>query len=104
MCCEVDLLAPSLPMAAHNPCCGRAEVGAVLTGGDLMSDVDMPAPALTVVIPSLNERGNVKGLVKGLTGAPDGVQAEILYIDDSTEPRAASPPRSAPSPPEGEGQ
>ena len=46
------------------------------------------ARALTVVIPSFNERDNVTVLVGGLEEALRGTDAEILYVDDSTDDTA----------------
>lgn len=40
---------------------------------------------VTVVVPSFNESGNVEPLVRGLQEALNGVDADILYVDDSTD-------------------
>lgn len=47
-----------------------------------------PAPTLTVVVPSFNERDNVAPLVRRLETALVGTSAEILYVDDSTDDTA----------------
>jgi dolichol-phosphate mannosyltransferase len=45
-----------------------------------------PAPAVTVLIPTFNESGNVAELVRQLVAAvPVGVSYEILFVDDSTD-------------------
>ena len=40
---------------------------------------------VTVLVPSFNESGNVEPLVRGLEAALDGVDADVLYVDDSTD-------------------
>ena len=42
-------------------------------------------PAVTVVIPTRNEAGNVDALVAALTDALDGVRAEVIFVDDSDD-------------------
>ncbi len=39
----------------------------------------------TVIVPTFNEGGNVRQLVRGLELAFEGVDAEILFVDDSTD-------------------
>ena len=46
------------------------------------------APSVTVIVPSRNERDNVEPLVSGLETALEGVNAEVLYVDDSTDDTA----------------
>ena len=41
--------------------------------------------ALTVVVPTFNEGGNVEELVRRLTVACHGLAAEVLFVDDSTD-------------------
>ncbi|MGB4135454.1 MAG: glycosyltransferase [Microbacterium sp.] len=41
--------------------------------------------AVTVIVPTFNERGNVADLVHRVSGALDGREAEILFVDDSTD-------------------
>ncbi|BDZ42729.1 hypothetical protein GCM10025865_20280 [Paraoerskovia sediminicola] len=40
---------------------------------------------LTVVIPTFNEEPNVAELVRRVTAAVEGIDAEILFVDDSTD-------------------
>lgn len=49
------------------------------------ADLLCRGPSLTVVIPSLNERENVRPLVERLNTALSGTDTEILYVDDSTD-------------------
>lgn len=41
--------------------------------------------AVTVIVPTFNERDNVAELVAGIAAALDGRDAEILFIDDSSD-------------------
>lgn len=41
--------------------------------------------ALTVIIPTFNETGNVAALVELLGNELEGVDADILFVDDSTD-------------------
>ena len=38
----------------------------------------------TVIVPTFNEGGNVRELVGGWSGL-EGVDAEVLFVDDSTD-------------------
>lgn len=49
------------------------------------ADLLRRGPSLTVVIPSLNEKENVRPLVDRLNKALSGSDTEILYVDDSTD-------------------
>lgn len=62
---------------------GRAEEGA---------DVGTP---VTVIVPTFNERDNVAELVARTTAALAGWDAEILFVDDSTDDTAAEVARAA---------
>ena len=42
-------------------------------------------PAVTVIVPTFNERGNVEQLVARTAQALAGFQAELLFIDDSSD-------------------
>jgi dolichol-phosphate mannosyltransferase len=42
-------------------------------------------PALCVVVPTFNERGNIAELVRRLTLALEGTAAEVIFVDDSTD-------------------
>jgi glycosyltransferase involved in cell wall biosynthesis len=52
-------------------------------------------PAVTVVIPTRNEAGNVGALVAALTDALDGVRAEVIFVDDSDDETPAAVARAA---------
>lgn len=45
----------------------------------------MTTPELTVVVPTVNEAPNVAELVRQVAEAVDGIVAEILFVDDSTD-------------------
>lgn len=51
----------------------------------------------TVVVPTFNERGNIAELVRRLDGALAGRDAEILFVDDSTDDTAEMVRRMAPT-------
>ncbi len=51
--------------------------------------------AVTVVVPSFNEAGNVAPLVRALGDALAGIDADVLYVDDSTDDTAAAVQRAA---------
>jgi dolichol-phosphate mannosyltransferase len=53
---------------------------AILSGGVSL----WPAPELTVVVPTLNERDNVGPLIKRLAGLLDGVDWEAVFVDDDS--------------------
>ena len=40
---------------------------------------------VSIVVPSYNERGNVKKLVEEIDKALEGIDHEILFVDDSTD-------------------
>jgi dolichol-phosphate mannosyltransferase len=42
------------------------------------------APALAIVIPTLNERANISVLVQRLAGALDGISWEAIFVDDDS--------------------
>ncbi len=44
-----------------------------------------PQVDLTVVVPTFNEGGNVEELVRRLATACEGMAAEVLFVDDSTD-------------------
>ena len=49
---------------------------------------------VTVVVPTFNEGPNVEELVGRLAAAVEGIDAEVLFVDDSTDDpatRATSP-------------
>ena len=52
-------------------------------------------PAITVVIPTRNEAGNVEILLRGLELSLVGLQAEVLFVDDSDDDTPAVVLRSA---------
>ncbi len=45
----------------------------------------MPAPQLSIVVPTRNESGNVDALVSRLAAVLDGIEAEIVFVDDSDD-------------------
>ncbi|HET9391872.1 MAG TPA: glycosyltransferase family 2 protein [Steroidobacteraceae bacterium] len=46
-----------------------------------------PGPELTVVIPTLNEEGNIETLVDKLGAALHGIHWEVLFVDDDSRDR-----------------
>jgi dolichol-phosphate mannosyltransferase len=46
---------------------------------------DETAVALSVIVPTFNEAPNVAELVRRVTAATEGLHAEILFVDDSTD-------------------
>ncbi len=42
-------------------------------------------PQLTVIVPTRNEAGNVSALLKRVDAALEGMAAEVLFVDDSTD-------------------
>lgn len=45
----------------------------------------MPEPELTLVIPTLNERDNIRPLLDEIEQALDGIDWEVLFVDDSRD-------------------
>jgi dolichol-phosphate mannosyltransferase len=45
----------------------------------------MRIPELTLVIPTFNERDNIRPLLAALSGALEGIAWEALFVDDSTD-------------------
>jgi dolichol-phosphate mannosyltransferase len=43
-----------------------------------------PSPELTVVVPTLNEVGNVEALYRAIADALDGIDWEVLFVDDDS--------------------
>ena len=43
-----------------------------------------PSPELTVVVPTLNEVGNVEALYRAIADSLDGTDWEILFVDDDS--------------------
>lgn len=66
-------------------------------------DADVPAlwegaevaTAVTIIVPTFNERDNVAELVARVAAALDGRDAEILFVDDGTDDTAAEVTRVA---------
>lgn len=46
---------------------------------------DQDAMALSVIVPTRNEAGNVKNLLSSLEAALDHMPAEVIFVDDSTD-------------------
>ncbi|MDQ0644084.1 glycosyltransferase [Microbacterium murale] len=51
--------------------------------------------AVTIIVPTFNERDNVAELISRVAAAVDGHDAEILFVDDSTDATAAEITRVA---------
>jgi len=64
-----------------------------------MSAASVAPPAVTVIVPTFNERANVAELVARTAAALDGRPAEILFVDDSTDDTMAEIARVAASAP-----
>lgn len=43
-----------------------------------------PSPELTIVVPTLNEVGNVEALYRAIADSLDGIDWEILFVDDDS--------------------
>ena len=46
---------------------------------------DVPAPELTVVVPTRNERGNIEPLIARLEKVSPELRLAVLFVDDSTD-------------------
>jgi dolichol-phosphate mannosyltransferase len=65
---------------------------AVLHVAPTLSDPTLPAPPLsprvvpdlTVVVPTFNERGNIRPLLQHLAAALDGIAWEVIFVDDDS--------------------
>src|SRR5690242_11337982 len=53
-----------------------------------------PAPELTVVVPTFNERANVPLLVARLQRTLDGVDWEVIFVDDNSSDGTAAAVRT----------
>ena len=53
-----------------------------------------PAPELTVVVPTFNERTNVPLLVARLARTLDGVDWEVIFVDDNSPDSTAAAVRA----------
>jgi dolichol-phosphate mannosyltransferase len=51
------------------------------------TDVSMPGPDLTIVVPTLNEEGNVEALVEKLRAVLRGIRREVIFVDDDSRDR-----------------
>jgi len=65
---------PDRSADSHSSCRISAVIGHDLT----------PSPELTVVVPTLNEVGNVEALYRAIAYALDGKDWEILFVDDDS--------------------
>jgi dolichol-phosphate mannosyltransferase len=78
---------------------GRAAAG-VADGGTLRilpahaAPLKLPAPELCVVIPTFNERDNVRLLVERLTQTLDGLDWEVIIVDDDSPDGTAAVARA----------
>ncbi|QCB93751.1 glycosyltransferase [Cellulomonas shaoxiangyii] len=50
-----------------------------------MTDASRGGPRLTVIVPTFNEAPNVAELVRRVAAATSGIDAELLFVDDSTD-------------------
>ena len=50
----------------------------------------IPRHELTIVVPTYNERDNIRELLARVTAALDGVRYEIIFVDDNS-PMALRP-------------
>ncbi|MET9772994.1 glycosyltransferase family 2 protein [Streptomyces sp. NPDC006367] len=73
-------------------------VGAAELGEPAVSAVELPEPgAVTIVVPTFNESGNVRRLLRLITeSVPARLPCEVVFVDDSTDDtpdviRAAAP-------------
>jgi dolichol-phosphate mannosyltransferase len=46
--------------------------------------VDSPSPELSIVIPTFNERGNISALVAALCKSLNGLNWEVIFVDDNS--------------------
>lgn len=58
------------------------------------SFISRPAPELTVVVPTFNERDNIAPLIESLEAALAGVAWEIIFVDDDSPDGTAAAVRS----------
>ncbi len=65
------------PSSANGPLTAAAR-----NSSDYMAQ---PGPELTVVVPTLNERANVPLLVERLAEALDGIDWEVVFVDDNSK-------------------
>src|ERR687886_36180 len=66
-------------------------------GADVQAplDADDASPALTIVVPTRNEAGNVAELARRLDEALSTTEAEIIFVDDSDDDTPAAVERLA---------
>ncbi|WP_233518470.1 glycosyltransferase, partial [Streptomyces corynorhini] len=65
---------------------GKRGKGAPVTGQDLETAALAEPGAVTVIIPTFNEAGNIRELLRQLTDAvPARLPCEVLFVDDSTD-------------------
>jgi dolichol-phosphate mannosyltransferase len=62
----------------------RAEEEAAATPDARASSGIRGAPELTVVVPTLNERGNVQTLTERIGAGLDGIDWELMFVDDDS--------------------
>jgi dolichol-phosphate mannosyltransferase len=62
----------------------RAEQASAATPAIPASAEIRGAPELTVVVPTLNECGNVQGLVERIAAALPGIDWELMFVDDDS--------------------
>jgi hypothetical protein len=78
---------------------------AVAAVGDRLVDLNRPPseydPCLTVVVPTRNEEQNMGALLQRLAPALDGLNAEIIVVDDSDDATCSALAASAKACPPG---
>lgn len=42
-------------------------------------------PALTLIVPTMNESGNIQALLERVSGAVSGIPTEVIFVDDSSD-------------------
>lgn len=60
----------------------RADAGGRAAAGAAGHRADGACPAIAVIVPTLNERGNITALVAALDTALLGLAAEMVFVDD----------------------
>ena len=53
--------------------------------GDRASSVTTLGPELTIIIPTCNEHGNVRSVYEALCGSLEGIDWEVIFVDDDSQ-------------------
>lgn len=67
------------------PITSGADPVGLATARPQAGDGEPPLPAISLVIPTRNEAGNVQELVTRIERATTGISAEIMFVDDSDD-------------------